>query len=239
MIRSSSRSSLSLWAAFILVSSGACATRDGAGRGFSSTSEFAEAPRQPDGVVVDPSPELPAAVDESAAKSVSEQAGSRRGAAVPPLVALKPPLPDKLARMVVADFFRAVVTKDPDEVASEIARLSTTDATTPVRARGGALGLQDIWRTRVRQFRYRTLANEVLYQESDIELYRYDDLETPLPGRPFRPPEMNRTDVLLKVPLLVVRAGNDRVFGDEIQFLLRRDKGRYRIRQLIEDFQLP
>ena len=99
--------------------------------------------------------------------------------------------------------------------------------------------IADLWRGRLRQFHYRALASDVLYQDADIELYRYDDLETPLPGRPFRPPEMARTDVLLRVPLLIVRAGNDRVFGDEMVFLLRRDKGRYRIRQLIEDFQLP
>jgi hypothetical protein len=222
MIRSSSRSSFS--AGVILVFIGGCASRDGAGRSFASASDLAEGPRQPDGVVVDPSPELPPAVEVS---------GARQDAL--PLVSLKPPLPDKLARTVVSSFFRAVVTEDVDTIGA----LVTTDATTPVRARGGALGLQDVWRGRLRQFRYRTLANEVLYQDSDIELYRYDDFETMLPGRPFRPPEMARTDLLLRVPLLVVRAGNDRVFGDEVQFLLRRDKGRYRIRQLIEDFQLP
>ena len=91
----------------------------------------------------------------------------------------------------------------------------------------------------MRHFRYRTLASEVLYQEADIELYRYEDLETPLPGRPLRPADMATTDVLLRVPILVVRAGNERVFGDDILFHLRRDKSKYVIRRLIEDFQLP
>ncbi len=136
---------------------------------------------------------------------------------------------------MVAAFFRAVVTEDIEALAS----LITTDATAPIKARGGAMGIADLWRSRLRQFRYRTLAADVLYQDTDVELYRYDDLETVLPGRPFRPPEMARNDLLLKVPLLVVRAGNDRVFGDEMLFLLRRDKSRYHIRQLIEDFQLP
>ncbi len=188
---------------------------------FATALELPQEARRPDGVVVDPSPQLPVALETA-----------DPGAA---LVALKPPLPDKIARSVVAAFFHAVVTEDIDE----LSRLVTTDATTPVKARGGALGIADMWRSRLRQFRYRTLASDMLYQESDVEVYRYEDLETLVPGRPFRPPEMARTDVLLRVPMLVVRTGSDRVFGDELLFLLRREKGRYRIRQLIEDFQLP
>ena len=91
----------------------------------------------------------------------------------------------------------------------------------------------------MRHFRYRAVASELLYQEGDIELYRYEDLDPPLPGRAIRPPEMGPTDVILRVPILVVRAGSDRVFGDEMLFHLRRDKRRYLIRQVIEDFQLP
>jgi hypothetical protein len=235
MIRSSSRSRLSHAVVFLALT-GACSTRDAAGPGFATAAELPDGPRRPDGVVVDPIPEFPAAVDDTAAKSPTEPLGNaRRSGEVAALVALKPPLPDKLARTVVAAFFRAVVTEDIDALGG----LVTSDATTPVKARGGAQGIADLWRSRLRQFRYRTLAGDVLYQEADIELYRYDDLETLLPGRPFRPPEMARTDLLLRVPLLVVRAGNNRVFGDEMLFLLRRDKGRYRIRQLIEDFQLP
>jgi hypothetical protein len=91
----------------------------------------------------------------------------------------------------------------------------------------------------MRHFRYRTFSGEVLYHDADIEFYRYDDLETIAVGRPERPPEMSRSDLLLRVPMLVVRAGSDRAFGDEILFLLRRDKDRFRIRQTTEDFQLP
>jgi hypothetical protein len=150
-------------------------------------------------------------------------------------VRLKAPLPDTLARNLVAAFFRAVVTEDIDALSA----LVTADASAPVKSRGGSMGIPDLWRSRLRQFRYRTLAGEVLYQESDIELYRYDDLEVVLPGRPLRMPEMARGDVLLRVPLLVVRAGADRVFGDEMLFLLRREQNRYKIREVVEDFQVP
>jgi len=188
---------------------------------FPTAPELPDAPRRPDGVVVDPSPELPEAAQSGDASSA--------------LVALQAPLPEKAARAVVAAFFRAVVAEDLEALAD----LTTPDASTPSKARGGSSGVLDHWRGRMRHFRYRSLANEVLYQDADVELYRYDDLETIAVGRPQRPAEMARTDLLLRVPMLVVRAGSDRAFGDDLLFLLRRDKDRFRIRQIMEDFQLP
>jgi len=201
----------------------AAASSSSAPRGptFATATDLPLAPRRPDGVVVDPSPELPAA-----AESADKGSG---------LVALKPPLPDRAARALVAAFLRAVVSENVEA----LSELVTNDATVSARGRTGAPSLIDHWRARLRHFRYRTLASEILYQEADIELYRYEDLEVPLPGRPLRPPEMTVSDVVLRVPILVVRAGSERVFGDDILFHLRRDKERYVIRQLVEDFQLP
>jgi hypothetical protein len=191
------------------------------GPSFATAAELPEAPRRPDGVVVDPSPELPQAVEVGHAEAA--------------LVALKPPLPERAARAVVAAFFRAVVAEDLEALAD----LTTPDASAPNRNRGSAASILDHWRGRMRHFRYRALASEVLYQEADVELYRYDDFETLIVGRPPRPPEMARSDLLLRVPMLVVRAGSDRAFGDEIQFVLRRAGDRFRIRQIMEDFQMP
>jgi hypothetical protein len=199
----------------------ACSASAPRGPSFATLTELPEEPRRPDGVVVDPSPELP----------VPAEAADRGNG----IVALKPPLPDRAARAMVAAFMRSIVAENVEA----LTELSATDATVAARGRTGAPSLVDHWRARMRHFRYRTLAGEVLYRDADIELYRYEDLETPLPGRPLRPPEMVPTDVLLRVPILVVRAGSERVFGDDILFHLRRDKGRYVIRQLVEDFQLP
>ena len=199
----------------------ACGSRDGGGPRFATAAALPDEPRRPDGVVVDPSPELPAAAEAGDPAST--------------LVALTPPLPDKAARGVVAAFFHAVVAEDVDA----LAELATPDASASAKARGGSSSIVDHWRTRMRHFRYRTLVNDVLYQDADIELYRYDDLETAAVGRPARPPEMAHTDLLLRVPLVVVRAGNERAFGDEIVFLLRREKERLRIREIFEDFQIP
>jgi hypothetical protein len=199
----------------------ACSGSAPRGPSFATLTELPKEPRRPDGVVVDPSPELPVA-----AEAVDKGTG---------IVALKPPLPDRAARAMVAAFFRAVVTENVEALSD----LATSDATMAARGRTGTPSLVDHWRARMRHFRYRSLASEILYQEADIELYRYEDLETPLPGRPLRPAEMAAPDVLLRVPILIVRAGSERVFGDDMLFHLRRDKGRYVIRQLIEDFQLP
>jgi hypothetical protein len=217
MIRRSN--SADFWSLALLAA--ACSSSAPRGPTFATLTELPEAPRRPDGVVVDPSPELPAP---------AETAGKARG-----IVALKPPLPDRAARSMVAAFLRAVV----GENVEALSELVTNDATVSARGRTGAPSLIDHWRARMRHFRYRALAGEILYQEADIELYRYEDLETPLPGRPLRPPEMAAPDVLLRVPILIVRAGSERVFGDDILFHLRRDKGKYVIRQMIEDFQLP
>ena len=217
MIRPSNRPDL--WPLVLIAA--ACSSSAPRGPTFATLAELPEGPRRPDGVVVDPSPELPAPA-EVASKTTG-------------IVALKPPLPDRAARGNVAAFVRAVVSENVEA----LSELLTSDATVTARGRTGAPSLVDHWRARLRHFRYRTLAAEILYQEADIELYRYEDLDVPLPGRPLRPPEMVPHDVLLRVPILVVRAGSERVFGDEILFHLRRDKGRYAIRQLIEEFQLP
>jgi hypothetical protein len=217
MIRPSN--SADIWPLVLLAA--ACGGGVSRGPSFATLTELPEEPRRPDGVVVDPSPELPAA---------AEAADQGTG-----IVALKPPLPDRAARALVAAFLRAIVSENVEA----LSELATSDASVAARGRTGAPSLIDHWRARLRHFRYRALASNILYHEPDIELYRYEDLEIPLPGRPLRPPEMSPPDVLLRVPILVVRAGSERVFGDEMLFHLRRDKGRYVIRQLIEDFQLP
>jgi hypothetical protein len=217
MIRRSSSSDV--WP--IALFAAACGGSGARGPAFATLTELPVEPRRPDGVVVDPSPELPAATE-----AIDRASG---------IVALKPPLPDRAARAVVAAFFRAVVAENVEA----LSELTTSDATLSAKGRTGSPSVVDHWRARQRHFHYRELANEILYQDADVELYRYEDLETPLPGRPLRPPEMTPSDILLRVPLLVVRAGSERVFGDDILFHLRRDKEKYLIRQLIEDFQLP
>ena len=51
--------------------------------------------------------------------------------------------------------------------------------------------------------------------------------------------EMMPGDVLVRAHVLTPRVGSERLFGDELLFLLRPDHGRYRIAVLFEDFILP
>ncbi len=220
MIRSSSPSSFSS-VTLLAIALVACASRSAKGPQFVTAPELVEAPRRPDGVVVDPSTELPEAIN------AAEPAA--------PLVALEPPLPEKAARSVIASYFKAIVTEDLEA----LGELVTSEAGTTSKSRGVSPGIVDLWRARMRHFRYRTLANDVLYQETDLELYRYDDLDAVATGRPLRPAEMARSDWLVKVPMLVVHTGTERAFGEDVTFLLRREKSRFRIRQIFEDFQIP
>ncbi|HKQ68381.1 MAG TPA: hypothetical protein VJT73_03540 [Polyangiaceae bacterium] len=209
-----------LWAWLALTT--ACANSHGPGPGFATATELPQRQRRPDGVVVDPSPKL---VPPATAADTRDE-----------IVTLKPPLPEKAARAVVVAFFRAVVAEDIDAIADLFAEGASAPGKT---GKGGHQGLVDHWRGRLRHFRYQALSGEMLFQDSDVEAYRFDDLETAFAGRPARPAEMNRDDLLLRVPLLIVRAGSDRVFGDEIVFLLKPEHDRFRVRHLYEDFQLP
>ena len=200
----------------------ACASSPARPKGvttFATAGELPEAPRQPTGVVVDPTPELP----------VPQEA--HRGDSV--LVALLPPLPEQSALRVVAAFFRAVVTEDSEALSV----LMTADANVSTNGRSPPSAMLDHWRGRLRHFKYQSLAAETLYQTADVESYHFRDLEVVRAGRPPRPAEMVQSDLLLKVPLRVVREGGERMFGDEIVFLLRRSGERFLIRQTIEDFQ--
>ena len=117
--------------------------------------------------------------------------------------------------------------------------LVTSDATTPVRARRRSSGhRRSVARPAASVSLPRAGQRRALSGGGHRALSLRRSRDT-APRKAVSAPRDGTTDVLLRVPLLVVRAGNDRVFGDEMVFLLRRDKGRYRIRQLIEDFQLP
>jgi hypothetical protein len=193
----------------------------GTGPEFPTASQLPSGPRHPDGVLVDPAPELPPSAEAGEASAT--------------LLSLTPPAPEKAARLVIRAFFQSIVGEDIERMSE----LLTPDATVPSKTRGGAVSLLEHWRGRMRHLKYRALAGEVVYHDAEVETYRYRDLDAAVPGRPQRPLEMDRADLLLRVPIASVRAGSDRLFGDEMLFLLRRDCDRYRIRALIVEFQLP
>jgi hypothetical protein len=216
----SDRVLLALASAWLLAACLGCRQPSGIGPVFATSSEPPQ-PRPPDGIAVDPAPELPPSSD--CAKTHE------------PVLVLHAPVPEKAVRAVVSAFFSSVASEDMDALAA----LLTTDASATGKAKAAAPSLLDYWRARMRRYSYRKIATDLVYDAAEIEIYRYDDLDTVRPGRPIRPPTMIRSDMLARVPIATARVGHDRLFGDEILFVLRLDQGMLRIREASEDFQLP
>ena len=59
------------------------------------------------------------------------------------------------------------------------------------------------------------------------ERYSREDLSSP--DTPARPPEMRSEELYVRIPLEVTRVAGERVFGDMVLLLLRREEGKYKI----------
>lgn len=195
----------------------------GSSRGFTAADAFPTRPRHPDGVAIDPAPVPVQGKLRGSTQSVGD-------------VALMPAPALVDVRSVVHRFFDVTLAEDEAELFKLLAGNSLWSHPTAGR---GAQAANSLWQERFRRLDYRTLAGRQVVREGEIEVYRYEDLENPPPGRPGRPPEMQEGDVLAKARLIVARVGADRYYGDEIVFLLRVEAGQYRIRWMTEEFQLP
>jgi hypothetical protein len=177
------------------------------------------APRPP-GVAVDPTPRLP---------SPTRDASTDEGVAV-----LQAPTDSAAAFDVLRRFFRAVAeesTSDLDAVLADDARVTLTG--------GGRLPARNSWRARLARLDYRTLENQPVYRESQVETYRMVGNVTPRSRTGSLPLDVAGEDLLLRVPIVATRAGSTRLFGDEMWFLLKPGPNGYRIAELVENFQLP
>ncbi|HZU83312.1 MAG TPA: hypothetical protein VE987_10365 [Polyangiaceae bacterium] len=165
-------------------------------------------PRKPDAVVLERAPALPESVDRSAASGV---------------VALREPLGDGPVR----DLVRALLDAWARESIDDLAALLTSDAG-PIEARSRGRGaLVEAWRQRLRAHEYGRLSAADLVQSNRIERYRWEDLPGSNPGA--RPAEMREDELLVRVPLEVTHVAGERLFGDVILLLLRREGDKYKI----------
>lgn len=218
--RNSSRST-ARYALVIAVALPSCARTEPAR--FATVDQLVDAPRKPDGVAIDPEPAPPA----------SQPAASTRDG----LVALSSPLSTELAIEALASLLTAITA----ESQGDLSRLASPQAlwSNPWSSNRAALAFSQVFRERFRKLDYTQLAGRQLFVERDVEVYGFDDLATPQPGRPARPAEMAQGDVLLRARMLVPRMGPDRLFGDELLVMMRPQGGRFRVQLLLEDFQLP
>ena len=219
MIRSRSRSSVGLQRgtlAALLVGSG-CASR-AAPLDFPTVSEAPDEPRHPPGVAVDPAPRLPEPRGEA------DTSGG--------IVVLRTPADTERARDVVRAFFRAVLEESLDDLQPLLDDGATTRSS---MSRDVATSM---WAQRFERLDYPAMAGQQLYRDGEIETYRGDELDALPPGR--RPAVgAAPDDVVVRVKVSSPRLSRTRLFGDEILFLLRSTGTGYRIRELVEEFQLP
>jgi hypothetical protein len=165
-------------------------------------------PRRPDAVVVEPPPALPNPAERADARGV---------------VALREPLGGDAVR----DLVLAVVDAWQRESLEQLVALLTSDAG-PIEDRSrGRNALVESWRQRLHAHEYRRLAGAELVHAERIERYRWADLSSP--DAPARPAEMRTEELYVRVPLEVTRAGGERLFGDVMLVLLRREEGKYKI----------
>ncbi len=175
----------------------------------------------PDGVAVDLEGALPSPADSATTDSA--------------LVSLREPASLEGALEIVRAFFHAVRHGDMPALRQTL----WPDASfAPLGAAGGPPADAQ-WDRRLRKFDYRILSGSTLFLDSSVEVYRYDDFDHLVGDRPSRPALMTRNDVLVRVPIDTTRIGVDRVFGDEMQFVVRQVDRTFRIQAIFEDFQAP
>ncbi len=187
---------------------------------FETASSPPDEKRRPDGVAVDLEGSLP-----SARAAGSSQDG---------LLSLREPVDPSQALVTIRAFFRAVSHEDLDAFVEVLA----VDAQHLPLGSGASMPVERHWDRRFRKFDYAS-AVELPYRESMVETYRFDDLDGSLSNRPVRPVGMMPQDVLVRVPISRTRSGLDRVFGEEMLFVLRWDGSKFEIQTVYEDFVAP
>jgi hypothetical protein len=198
---------------------------------FPTASELPDKDRQPDAVAVD----LPSQPPPAGAQARSDAQ----------VVALRSPLGVAAAHDTVRAFFRAVIREDVGALSALLVPTAQVVDVDP--AAGGsavssprARGARSWWNQRFRKHDYPDLGTRVVYRESDIETYRFDDLPTrPISSASLgltRIDEMQRQDLLLRVPIVTTSVRSQRLLGSELYFWLRRDGDRFVVYRIGEPF---
>jgi hypothetical protein len=169
-----------------------------------------DTPRRPDGVVLEPSPAMPAVEDTSSGASS--------------VVALREPLGGDAAVSLVRSLVRAFEHEDIEALQG----LLTDDAVPIGGGRPSRGALVDQWRTRLKNLDYGRLKGTEVVRLDRIERFAFPDLD-PKAGAGARPSEMKPGDLLLRVPVAAPRVGSEQLFGDVLVLVVRREGREYRI----------
>ncbi len=188
---------------------------------FDSAAEFdEEEPRKAPGVAIDPTSELP-----SPASSAATTAG---------IAQLKVPPDASVARQIVKRFFESMLQGS----FSDLEPLIDEQAWFNTGPRGGRQRARHFMQTRMARVDYTKLNLNSLYREAEVQTYRAQDIGALSPGRTL-PRAIHGQDVLVRVFIATPRVGRTRLFGDEVNFVLRPTDEGFTVVEIVEDFQLP
>ncbi len=180
--------------------------------------------RRPDAVVIDPVTGTPRP--------------DYRAEAADGMVVLRTPLGVDQAMATVAELFRKATLEDVDGIESVFSPRAQQNLPPSAGAQPSQAGT--FWQQRLRKLRgrYALLAGETLYREGEVEIFRAEDAAFAPRPPAIGAESLDPNDFVMRVPILIPRVGPDRLFGDEVTIWLKRDGSRFRIHQVIEDFQL-
>lgn len=151
------------------------------------------------------------------------------------LVTLRTPLGVEVARAVVLELLQRITREDSEGMAG----LFTRDALAILPTSSNqTTQAKDWWDQRFRRLEYTKLAGEQVARESEFEIYRAEDSPELPAHASIRTGALGDTDVVIRVPIITNRVGQDRLLGDEMVLWLRREGDQYRIYRILEDFQL-
>jgi len=154
-------------------------------------------------------------------------------------------LREPVGRQAIARVVRAVVEAWQSESLDALVGLLTTDAG-PLDARGRGQGsLKESWRQRLHTHEYSRLSGLQLIRDEQIEYWDVEELgESAQPAsrpdlRPQPLPDMRPGEILVRAPLDRTRVAGERLFGDVLVLVLRREGGELRIAAYGEIEDMP
>ncbi|MEZ4224078.1 MAG: hypothetical protein R3B13_24230 [Polyangiaceae bacterium] len=187
---------------------------------FETTTEVDDDPRRAPGVAIDPASELPAPRQSSDTSAGVAQ--------------LESPADTARARQAVKSYFESMLRGSY----SDLEPLVDDQAWFNGGPSGGRQRARYFLQARLSRIDYTRLSIASLYREAEVETYRGEDLQRLASSRTI-PHSVSGHDVLVHVRITTPRVGRERLFGDEVSFVLRPAEQGFSIVEIIEEFQLP
>jgi hypothetical protein len=167
--------------------------------------------RRPDAVSVEVPGAMPSVAVHSQARGV---------------IALREPLGGDAVRDLVFSLMDAWQNESLDALAG----LLTADARPFDGHTLGRDALLDAWRQRLHAHRYNRLGGTDLVRRERIEQWDFDELSAAAtPPFPAPPTEMRPGELYVRVPLETTGVAGEKLYGDVIELLVRREDGKYKI----------